>query len=279
MHIVQVFNNNVVLARTADGGDVVLTGRGIGFSTAPGRPVDPARVSRMFVPAGGMDHDHLGRLLTGVAPEYLHLVGEALASAGLGQRVADSVTLLVAVADHVAFAVRRADLGIDVDYPLLAEVKHLYAEDYAQAQLLLRAINERLATPLPDRESVALALHLVNAGFTTGDLSFTYTMTGVIQQMVAVIESSYGKHLDDDSVSLSRFITHVRFLFVRIHAHRQLDQQHSVVGKAIRESYPEALDCALRLAALVEMRLGAALTEDEISYLALHVARVAADEG
>jgi beta-glucoside operon transcriptional antiterminator len=35
------------------------------------------------------------------------------------------------------------------------------------------------------------------------------------------------------------------------------------------------LECALRLARLVELRLGSPLTDDEVSYLTLHVARVA----
>jgi len=62
---------------------------------------------------------------------------------------------------------------------------------------------------------------------------------------------------------------------VRIHQHRQLDDgPASTIGAAIRAAYPDALECALRLAAILELRLGTALTEDEIAYLTLHVARV-----
>ena len=104
-------------------------------------------------------------------------------------------------------------------------------------------------------------------------------MTGVIQQMVAVIEQTYDLDLDSGSVSVGRFITHLRYLFVRIHQHKQLDQKHSTIGVAIREAYPQrgrvrrsgsqrSSSCAS----------GSSLTEDEISYLALHIARVAADQ-
>ena len=64
---------------------------------------------------------------------------------------------------------------------------------------------------------------------------------------------------------------------MRIHQHRQLSGEHSTIGMAIRDAYPAAAECAVRLAALLELRLGAPLTDDEISYLSLHVARVAAD--
>ena len=36
MEILRVFNNNVVLAKGGDGGEVILTGRGLGFQAKPG---------------------------------------------------------------------------------------------------------------------------------------------------------------------------------------------------------------------------------------------------
>ncbi|MEA5055331.1 MAG: PRD domain-containing protein, partial [Propionicimonas sp.] len=201
----------------------------------------------------------------------------ALTEAGLDKLVGNPA-LLIALADHIGFALRRQAMGMEVEYPLLAEVQHLYAEEYSRAQQLLAALNRMSEAELPPSEAVGLALHLVNAGFSTGDLSYTYTMTGIIQQMVAVIEQSFGLTLDPGSVSVGRFVTHLRYLFVRIHNHRQLDQQHSGVGVAIRQAYPEAAECAVRVARVLELRLDATLTEDELSYLALHIARVAADD-
>lgn len=280
MEVLRVFNNNVVLARDERSGEeVILTGRGLGFQARPGQTVRDERVVRVFRAADGRDRDHLAELLAGIPPEYIQIVGAALAEAGLERRAATTPTLVIALADHVAFAVRRTTMGMGIDYPLAAEVANLYAEEYEQARTVLRAVNARLDDPLPPGEAVALALHLVNAGFTTGDLSFTYTMTGVIQQLIDVIENSYGFTLHQHTVSVGRFITHLRYLFVRIHQHRQLDAGRSTVGDAIRAVHPDALRCAERIAAVVELRLGAPLTEDEVSYLTLHVARVAADEG
>ncbi|HOQ52363.1 MAG TPA: PRD domain-containing protein [Micropruina sp.] len=273
MEILRVFNNNLVLALDEAGRDVILTGRGLGFQAKPGQPVDTAKVVRTFVPIDGRDPDHLADMLAGIPPEHIHLVGQALAEIGLDS-VSRNPAMVIALADHISFALRRITLGMTIVYPLLAEVKNLYAEEYAQAEALLRAVNARTDVQLPDLEAVGLALHLVNAGFATGDLSYTYQMTGVIQQMVRVIEEAFDVTLDSGSVSVGRFITHLRYLFVRISQHKQLDAEPSLVGAAIRESFPEASECAVRLAGLLELRLGADLTSDEVSYLALHVARV-----
>jgi len=276
--VVRVFNNNVVLALDDAGGEVILTGRGLGYQARPGQDVAAERVARTFVPADGRDPDHLAALLAGIPPEHIALMAASMTEAGLDARAAASPTLIIALADHVSFALKRLDLAMVFDYPLLAEVRNLYPEEYRQSVALLAAVNRRVETPLPDAEAVALALHLVNAGFSTGDLSFTYTMTGVIQQLIEVIEQTYGFSLDLGSVSVGRFITHLRYLFVRIEQHRQLAQEHSKIGAAIRDAYPRALQCADRLAAILELRLGSALTDDEVSYLTLHVARVASDQ-
>ncbi|MCW3158386.1 PRD domain-containing protein [Micropruina sonneratiae] len=276
MEILRVFNNNLVLSLDENGREVILTGRGLGFQAHPGQSVDPAKVVRRFVPADGRDPDHLAELLAGIPPEHIHLVSEAVTEVGL-TKVADNPALIIAIADHISFAIRRVNLDMAITYPLLAEVKHLYAEEYTQALQLLTAINDHLPTKLPDTEAVGLALHLVNAGFATGDLSYTYQMTGVIQQMVDVIERAYGTTLDSGSVSVGRFITHLRYLFVRIHNHKQLADEPTTVGRAIREAFPEASEVAVRLGGVLELRLGTPLTTDEISYLALHVARVTTD--
>ena len=278
MELLRVFNNNVVLARDDAGRDVILTGRGLGYQARPGSDVDGTRVVRTFVPSDGRDPDHLAQLLAGIPPEHVQLVSAAITDAGLDAKTSVSPVLVIALADHVSFALRRLERGLVIEYPLLGEVRHLYPDEYAGAVALLAAVNARVEAPLPEGEAVALALHLVNAGFATGDLSFTYTMTGVIQQLVAVIEQSFDRPRDLGSVSVGRFITHLRYLFVRIHQHSQLHREHSAIGAAIREAYPQAFECAQRLAAILELRLGVPLTDDEISYLTLHVARVASEE-
>ena len=197
---------------------------------------------------------------------------------GLDDTVLRNPALVIALADHISFAVRRLEHGLVLEYPLLAEVKNLYRREYGQALALLAAVNNRLDRQLPEGEAVALSLHLVNAGFATGNLSYTYTMTAVISQLIEVIEQTFEVALDEGSVSVGRFITHLRYLFVRIQQHQQLVDQPSVIATVIQEAFPRAAQCADRLSGILELRLGAPLTADEISYLALHVARVAADQ-
>ncbi|MDY4677935.1 MAG: PRD domain-containing protein [Bifidobacterium tsurumiense] len=276
MEVLRVFNNNVILARDGNR-EVILTGRGLGFQAKPGQHVDDAKVVRKFIPSDGRDPDHMAELMAGIPPEAIRLVTEAMGKVGLGPQAESSPTLVMALADHVVGVLQRMAKGNMVEYPLQVEVDSLYPREYAQAEHLLDALNKQLDVRLPHSEAVAFALHLVNAGFSTGDLSATYTMTGVIQQILTVIERSFNVKLSQHSVSVGRFITHLRYLFVRIHQGKQLDGEPEPIVDAIRQSYPDEYACATHMAEIVELRLGASLSAGEVAYLALHVARVVAD--
>lgn len=273
MELLRVFNNNVVLARDDNGVEVILTGRGLGFKAKPGQEVDPALIVKVFVPSDGRDPDHMAQLLAEIPPENIHLVLAAMREVGIEETT--SPTLVLALADHMSFALDRAQKGQIVEYPLTGEVMHLYPEEYARARALVAALGRSTGVTLPEAESTAFTLHLVNAGFATGDLSWTYTMTGVIQQILDVASQSLGVELDPTSISVGRFITHLRYLFVRIRADEQLCDHVSTVVRAIQSAYPAANACAHTIAGLLELRLGNSLSEDEIAYLTLHLARLA----
>jgi beta-glucoside operon transcriptional antiterminator len=277
VEVLRVFNNNVVLARAANKGEVILTGRGLGFQAKPGKAVDESKIVRVFVPDDGRDADNFGALVAAIPPEHLLLADEALQIARRDMATPMSSTTVVGLADHLSFAIKRVRQGIDLEYPLRAEVAHLYPDELRMAQQVLDFVNSRIEQTLPDAEAVPIALHLVNAGFATGDLSLTYQMTGVFTQLFEVLEQAYGRQFDRDTVNAARFITHLRYFFVRAQTGRQLSDGAGALSTAIRESYPEAYAIALKLQTVLELRLGEPLTEDEVTYLTLHVARMVED--
>jgi beta-glucoside operon transcriptional antiterminator len=277
VEVLRVFNNNVVLARTDDRGEVILTGRGLGFQAKPGQQVDETKVVRVFVPEDGRNADNFGALVAAIPPEHLMLADQALEIARGGMTGPLNSTTVVALADHLSFAIKRLRQGLNIEYPLRAEVAHLYPDELRMAQQIVDFVNGRLEEPLPRDESVAVALHLVNAGFASGDLSYTYQMTGVFAQLFEVLEQAYGRAFDRETVNAARFITHLRYFFVRAHTRRQLAEGATGLGSAIRQAYPDAFGTALKLQAVLELRLGEPLTDDEVTYLTLHVARMADD--
>ncbi|MGS2664205.1 PRD domain-containing protein [Corynebacterium glucuronolyticum] len=277
MKILRVFNNNVVLAKSSSG-EVIATGRGIGFQAHRGDTVPQEKVQRVFVPTDGRDPDHLAEMLAFIPARHIAVVSEALEEVDPAGQLKDKITLITAIADHLGFAIQRAKDHEPMVYPLKSEVENLYPDEYRLAQAVIAAVNRKIEVELPDSESVAIALHLVNAGFASGDLSYTYQMTGVIQQMLEVISSHYGVPLDSSTMSVARFITHLRYLFVRLARGDQLVDEKSQLADHIFTLYPDAAGCVEQIVSIIELRFDTELTKEEIAYLTLHVARLGTTE-
>ncbi|HEY3337007.1 MAG TPA: PRD domain-containing protein [Propionicimonas sp.] len=277
MDVLRVFNNNVVLARDDAGREVVLTGRGLGYQGRPGDRVDASKVAQTFVPDIHHDVEQLSAFLTAIPPEHLALAAEILEGARSELGIRFSQAMIIPLADHISYAIKRVRQQVAVQYPLRAEVAHLYPIELRVARAAVQLVRERTGVDLPADEAVPIALHFVNAVFATADLSRTFQMTEVFEQVFGVLESAYGRRFDTESVNAARFLTHLRYFFVRVDADAQLLENPISFTSTIRTSFPEAYQSAERLQALLELRLGKPITPDEVVYLTLHIARLASE--
>ena len=283
MRISRIYNNNVALTVNHLGQEAVVIGRGIAFGKRKGQMIDPATVEQTFVPERGMSGERLSLTLSEIPAEILSIV------TGLESRVrADGVlelsnSFIIPLADHLHYAVMRAREGVRVDYPLAPEVTLLYPREVEYGRSVIAAVRERLQVQMDPGEAIPLALHLVNAQFATADMSQAFRMTEVFAQVFEIIEASYERKIDPDSMSAARFVTHLRYLFVRASrtsANRAEDadevSQPSLLA-ALREDAPRAYACAQKVLLVLQMQLKQSLTRDELTYLTIHIARLARD--
>jgi beta-glucoside operon transcriptional antiterminator len=275
--VLKVFNNNVVLACQDNGRVVVATGRGLGFQAHRGQQVDETKVQQVFVPDATHDLDQLSAFLTEIPPEHLGLAAEILQQAEVTLGTSFGQSMVIPLADHISFAIKRVRNDLSIGYPLRAEVSHLYPNELRAATQAVALIRDRTGVQLSPDEAVPIALHFVNAVFATDDLSRTVQMTELFEQVFEVLESAYERRFDTDSINAARFITHLRYFFVRVGADKQLVENPDSFTAAIRASFPQAYLCAERVKALLELRLEKPITADEVIYLTLHVARLATE--
>ena len=278
LRIVRVFNNNALLAEADDGVRQVLMGKGVGFQTGPGQAVRDELVEQRFLP----EHDGVSAVAELVATVPLDVMRVAdvvcaLAAERLALRRTQAT--LLAVADHLQFAAERARSGQGLEFPLTWEVRQIYPKEYEAAVAAVGLASHELGVPLQPDEATALAMHFVNAQFAGPGMAATVTMTEAIGQAFDVIGLSLGQQIDRSSMSAARFVTHLRYLFVRIDQHAQIDDTPSPLLAAIRETHPDAYRIAAKLGYALPMRTGDSLSADELAYLTLHVALLVADLG
>lgn len=67
------------------------------------------------------------------------------------------------MADHLSFAVARAQKGVRIAMPLAYEVRETYPKEYKAAQFIVMRLEKELGERLPKDEIASIAMNLVNA--------------------------------------------------------------------------------------------------------------------
>ncbi|MFQ4147439.1 PRD domain-containing protein [Arthrobacter sp. LAPM80] len=272
--IKRVYNNNVLLAELGDGSEMVLVGKGIGFSHKAGQPVDLTIADQRFVPDGSYAASHVADVLSEAPLEQIELVQDIMAMAQSELKLEPRQSLLVPILDHLSFAVQRARDGIKVDFPLRWEVAQLYPAEGNLGRRVVELIAKRLDVQLQEEEWVAFALHFVNQQWAKSDFSKTVSMTETIARVFTLLSVRWQRNIDENTMSASRFVTHLRYLFARSAESTGTAALRVDVLASVRDAYPEAAEAALEVAKLIGGALGRDLGADEISYLALHTSRL-----
>ncbi|MBM7052091.1 PRD domain-containing protein [Rothia sp. ZJ1223] len=279
MRISRIYNNNVALATTFKGQEIVVIGKGLAFGKRKGDMIDPTKVEQTFVPDASTTNERLTWSLEQIPSEILSLATELEQQVTQKHGIKIAHSFIIPLADHLNYALVRAQEGVTVDYPLTLEVTQLYPTEVEFGYRALQLVLERTGVKLPENEAIPLALHLVNSQFDYEDMSRTFRMTEVFAQIFDIIGTSYGHEVDQTAMSVARFVTHLRYLFVRTdqkaQARASAETSMPLVTEAMRTSYPKAFACARKVLLLLEMHLSQELTDDELTYLAIHIARLA----
>lgn len=274
----RVFNNNIVLgtivsAPSAPAKTVVALAKGIGFGTKRGSEIEVDH-AQIFVSQEDGPSSQLANLLNDVPFEQVQVASAIMGLAHEQLNLTPSAGFLLPVLDHLAFAVQRAQSGIEVDFPLAWEVAQLYPHEAAFGHAAVALAQDQLAVVFQNGEWSAFALHAINQTLAAGDISRTVAMTHTIATTFDALEKHWGKPINREGVAAARFITHLRYLFVRINSDQQLNEAPFDVLSALSQSHPDATDTAHTIAHLIGTELGRALTHGEVGYLALHLTRL-----
>ena len=275
MLVKKIFNNNVVLGIDEHGGETVFLGRGLGFQVKPGDAVDAGRVERRFV-AQAMPAERLAALAAEIPLGVIEVMEEVVAAARrrLGEKISEHI--LLPLADHVHMALARARTGAVIEYPLKWEIENLYPAETEMGTAALEIIERRLGVRLDETEALPLALHFVNAQIGSGDIAATMQMTQWLRIALQTIGEDLGVAIDQRSLDAARFLTHLRYLFLRARDGKQAPDVGDQIGEVVRNTRPLEYACAERLARRMEELFDWQVGREEILYLALHVSRLTA---
>ncbi|AVK64022.1 antitermination protein BlgG [Lactobacillus sp. CBA3606] len=275
MKFLRNFNNNAALVEDDDSVEWVVIGNGVGFGKHRDDLIDETKIDRRFIATltGNLDVDSFKDLrpqALSLTTKVIHLVEPIL---GLSFNDYQYFVL----ADHIDFAIKRANDGIDVDNGTVRwEVRNLFSKEYKAAQKAVDLIKTCAKISLPKSEVVFMTYHFVNAASDGSKLQETIKITKLISGIVNIVQYQYGITLDSESFNYNRFVAHLRSLMVQRASHAPAtgsDLDQSLLQLMIVK-YPKAYRTVERIDDFLQSKANWVLSPDDQVYLTLHIWRV-----
>lgn len=276
MKVEKVINNNIVRSLDDQNNEVLVMGSGLGFKKKPGDPVDSAKIEKVYQLKDPRQIKSLENVLASIPLEVIQTVNDIVdyGALSMGIKLKDSV--VIALADHVNFAVERTRQGISIPNALRNEIQSFYPGEYAAGREALRIIEKRLGIHMAEDEAGFIALHFVNAAAEGQSMADTRQMTEMIQNILQVLKYRCHLELNTASLAYERFITHLKYFSRRLFSLSANEDSTVDAGlyQMIKTQYKEAYLHVLRVGSMIAAQYGKHLSNDEMVYLTIHVNRL-----
>lgn len=270
MRITKKINNNVALALDSAGTEIVVFGRGIGFPAIPYDLTDLSKIQRTFYDI----KSSCVEMVAALPEDLILLAADILEIARCNLDCDLNPNLTFTLADHLNFAIKRFQNGLELQTPLAYDIAHFYPVEIDLGRQALEIIRQRKDISLPESEATNIALHLINGEMENNDIHETLVFTEVIRDITNLIEKNLGITLDTTGFNYSRFIMHIRYLLRRM---QEGTQEKNGMGMAMRSlimKYPQVYTCTMQVVKYFSRNYQWECAEDEILYLFIHINRL-----
>ncbi|MFW0699938.1 BglG family transcription antiterminator LicT [Pantoea sp. R13S299] len=272
MKIAKILNNNVVMVQDEQGREQVVMGRGLAFQKRVGDSLNSAQIEKVFAPQSDVLVRRLEELLNQIPPEVMTTCDRIidLATQRLGKL---QESLYITLTDHCYFAIERQNKGLPIKNVLLWDIKRLYPKEFELGQEARAIISRRLNVELPEDEAGFIALHLVTAQL-HNEMPEVMDVTRVMQEILQLVKYQLQLEYNESSLSYQRFVTHLKFFAQRMLTRTVVDDDDVSLHTAVKDNYPKAWKCAVKIAQHLQQSYQRELTAEEIMFLAIHIERV-----
>ena len=270
--IEKVLNNNVLIASHPTYDEVVLIGKGIGFGKKKGDVIEQKDVEKWFILKNEREQEQYKKLLPHVDEEFIGLMNDIIHHIRTRTNSSLNEHIHVALTDHILFAIKRLEQGMDIKNPFLVETKSLYPLEYDVATEVVNMLNERLHIQLPEGEIGFIALH-IHSALTNHQLSEVNQHSQLISRLVSVVEEQLNIRIDRESIHYLRFVRHLRYAIERVKKGEKIEEPKKL-SNILKETYPLCYNLSWKIIKIMQQTLQLPVDEAEAVYLTLHLQRL-----
>lgn len=275
MKVVKRINNNAVMCIDSKGRSVVAFGKGIAF--AIDKETGDLKLSAIERTFYNVDEHYLA-LLEELNPPVLALSADIIEAADFELPYELSPNAVLALADHITFAIQRAKKGIDIRMPLAYDVAQMYPAECRLGEYAVEQISRKLMVDLPKSEAVGIAMALLNASLTPANEDDTVAQAEkdneIVDRITRIIEDEYGIEVDRKGFEFARFATHIHYLLGRIRKGEPMSTDGSELYGVVRSQSKIGAACLDSTVDLIRAEFDEEITDSEKLYVLMHIMRI-----
>ncbi|HBG8404131.1 TPA: PRD domain-containing protein [Clostridioides difficile] len=277
MIINKILNNNVVITLDDNDEEIIVMGKGIGYQKSKGNLIDKTKVNKVFRISNKEVSNKLQELLNNIPIEHMKLSSEIIEYAQIKLNNKLNESIYISLSDHTYSAIQRMKEGINVKNAILWEIKRFYKEEFEIGMKALDIIENKTGVKLPEDEAGFIAFHIVNAQLSEGH-TFASDITKLIQEVLSIVRYHFRIEFHEESVFYYRFIMHLKFFAQRLllnNAHEGGTDKELL--SIIKSKYNKEFECVVKIKDFIKKQYNYILTDDELIYLTIHLAKVVKD--
>lgn len=271
--IKKIISNNAVLAFDEREQEMILLGKGIGFSRTKNDIIPhDSSIEKIFIPSSENNREAILRLLTETDDEVMSAINDYILYVEQTLQQQLSERFILSFIDHLSFAIKRLQQGILIHNPFTHEVKSLYPVEFSVAQAVVPLMKSRLNIDIPEDELCFITLHLRTVQ-TNQSITAMNRFSSLIAILIELIEEELSIKIDKESTDYVRLVTHLRFAIDRAEKHQGLGENHPL-STLLQKEYPVCYNLSWKLVKIMQNELRIPIPEAEVSYLTLHIQRL-----
>lgn len=275
MIIKKILNNNAVttLDETTKLEKVVM-GVGIAFQKKVGDMLNESKIDKVFVIENENESLKFQELIHEVPMEYVKVSEAIISFAARKLETKFDDHIYIALTDHLAFAVKRHKMGIQIKNNMLWDIQRIYKNEYNIGLWALDYIERELGIKFNVDEAGFIAMHFVDASLKE-TMNNTISITEIVQTILNLIKYFYSIEFNENDISYDRLLTHLKFFAQRVVSKKNIyDDGDEHFLKVVKQNYKESYKCVLKIKTYVEKNYDYYVNDGELVYLTLHIQRI-----
>lgn len=268
----KILNNNAFISKDENDKEIIVVGKGIAFQKKSNEEIEIGENVKIFTNDETQINEKLKNVILNIPENYLEITKKIVEL--LKERYNKELhnIIYVSLTEHIHGAVERYRNGVEIENPLLNEIKHLYRDEYEIALEGLKIIEEKLGIRFQKDEAGYITSHIINAQL-DGSMNNTTEITKIVQKILNIIEFNMLIDINEDSFSYDRVVTHLKFLSLRV-LNNTVNDEDEELFEIFKKKYPQAYKCVTVIYKYFEKDYNYILTNAEQMYLIIYIQRL-----